>query len=1092
MKQKNTSINTSTTTQSLYLQIIQPIVALSGYLHDIGKTTVGFQEKLNLSVKGQYSARGDTLRHDLTSFLFLTAIETDEQLLTLLSSKAAVSHFFNHTMMEYIDQLSPVVIRNVGQKMIDLKNEQSQGSPLSLTVHVDVYLGKKRLGKHPLLSALMWLVLTHHRNCDHEFNKDRNIFNIAYDNFMNLDNEVDDIQKFITVDDSKRLPWHCDQWLDKVSETGSVLRKIVEDNPEEISKLTLDYPKQCAFITLTTVLARFALVMSDHYASIDSSIKSFDPDAVYANTRQEEGVFNKHAPYYFADTLEEHLMKVGDLIKTFFHHQIANKKHLNNALSLLKKDLPRALTDTSIDGVPERFLWQKYAAQAIESHKASHPDLSELPSFMVIISRTGSGKTRTAISLLAMQCEIFRVTLALSMRTLTLQSFESYLNDIGFRLNEVSILLGQMLKHEEPTIHGSDAIDDFEKTDYLFKENPDDVADVLMSQKRKTQSLINTPVSVMTVDHIAPVTYKEKGSDFLMMHHVLNSDLILDEVDDYNEKDFIVLSKLVFEYGLAGRKVVICSATLTPTQISVLEKSFMDGVRDREAIFGQRIPVDTFVVNDLSPYITINRIHTDQPNDFMNHYDAFVKKVSLSLHKIDKKHKVKHVKLPKKREDLFETLTNACLDLHDKNGIVSKQGQPFSIGFARFNNVETAQSFADYLLGYQDDRYVIKTVCYHSKMLGFDRYLQEQAMNRMLTRKFKEGETDPIFDDTFIQSALSDLEEGQELVVIVSTTSIQETGRDHDYDWCLLEPSSERSLVQSVGRVWRHREKSLEGMCYNVGVLEAPVKTLDDTLRNDANFIFGFPGIESVGVRGKFDLFTPMIVKAPYTMTDSPTDENRLWLDKLGIYYHEGTRKRLVSAKDAFHGHYFSVGVDAENCLNTPKTFMSQRITCLQTIVIAKTYLNEDILEFSTSDLDKYDILQTTNAYTQRSDLKMTGAHGQYNHLRSNDRETLVLIATPLSNSTCYAQWWENDSQSGHVLIKPVEKVCTQNMLFASIINQSSDEKVQRFMNEHYYDEKEKRIMLSLTVHVTAEELSEGKYHYHPFFGLLKGKTLMN
>lgn len=32
-----------------------------------------------------------------------------------------------------------------------------------------------------------------------------------------------------------------------------------------------------------------------------------------------------------------------------------------------------------------------------------------------------------------------------------------------------------------------------------------------------------------------------------------------------------------------------------------------------------------------------------------------------------------------------------------------------------------------------------------------------------------------------------------------------EVGRDHDYDWAVVEPSSLRSLIQLAGRVRRHR-----------------------------------------------------------------------------------------------------------------------------------------------------------------------------------------------------------------------------------------------------------------------------------------------
>ena len=40
---------------------------------------------------------------------------------------------------------------------------------------------------------------------------------------------------------------------------------------------------------------------------------------------------------------------------------------------------------------------------------------------------------------------------------------------------------------------------------------------------------------------------------------------------------------------------------------------------------------------------------------------------------------------------------------------------------------------------------------------------------------------------------------------IVLGSPVTEVGRDHDYDWAIVEPSSMRSLIQLAGRIRRHR-----------------------------------------------------------------------------------------------------------------------------------------------------------------------------------------------------------------------------------------------------------------------------------------------
>ena len=44
---------------------------------------------------------------------------------------------------------------------------------------------------------------------------------------------------------------------------------------------------------------------------------------------------------------------------------------------------------------------------------------------------------------------------------------------------------------------------------------------------------------------------------------------------------------------------------------------------------------------------------------------------------------------------------------------------------------------------------------------------------------------------------------------IVLGSPVTEVGRDHDYDWAILEPASLSSYLQSIGRVLRHRREKV-------------------------------------------------------------------------------------------------------------------------------------------------------------------------------------------------------------------------------------------------------------------------------------------
>ena len=41
-------------------------------------------------------------------------------------------------------------------------------------------------------------------------------------------------------------------------------------------------------------------------------------------------------------------------------------------------------------------------------------------------------------------------------------------------------------------------------------------------------------------------------------------------------------------------------------------------------------------------------------------------------------------------------------------------------------------------------------------------------------------------------------------------TPVEEVGRDHDFDWAVIEPSSYRSIIQLAGRVRRHRSSAIK------------------------------------------------------------------------------------------------------------------------------------------------------------------------------------------------------------------------------------------------------------------------------------------
>lgn len=72
-------------------------------------------------------------------------------------------------------------------------------------------------------------------------------------------------------------------------------------------------------------------------------------------------------------------------------------------------------------------------------------------------------------------------------------------------------------------------------------------------------------------------------------------------------------------------------------------------------------------------------------------------------------------------------------------------------------------------------------------------------------------------------------------------TPVEEVGRDHDFDFAIVEPSSYRSIIQLAGRVLRHRHDEIL-ITPNISLLQY---NLNGLLKSDESLVFLKPGYES-------------------------------------------------------------------------------------------------------------------------------------------------------------------------------------------------------------------------------------------------------
>jgi CRISPR-associated endonuclease/helicase Cas3 len=155
-------------------------------------------------------------------------------------------------------------------------------------------------------------------------------------------------------------------------------------------------------------------------------------------------------------------------------------------------------------------------------------------------------------------------------------------------------------------------------------------------------------------------------------------------------------------------------------------------------------------------------------------------------------------------EALAVTILNGAITLHSAHSIRrSDSNKSISVGLVRMANINSLVAVAQQLVQMQTPEDTEINLCvYHSRHPLLRRHLIESNLDSLLSR----SDESKIWSHPAIQPALKRKANNQ--IFIVLATAVAEVGRDHCYDWAIVEPSSMRSIVQLAGRVMRHRDVS--------------------------------------------------------------------------------------------------------------------------------------------------------------------------------------------------------------------------------------------------------------------------------------------
>ncbi|MDB9814777.1 type I-F CRISPR-associated helicase Cas3f, partial [bacterium] len=616
-------------------------------------------------------------------------------------------------------------------------------------------------------------------------------------------------------------------------------------------------------------LARLCLMVGDHNfssLSLEQSNNVVKGDAtsgvaLLANTDRETRDPKQR--------LDQHLLGVAKYTARFSRLLPQLSQHLP-AIDKLKA---KAFTQrTSI----KRFQWQNRAADLATKLQQA----SQIQGFFgVNMASTGCGKTLANARImygLADPKVGARFTIALGLRILTLQTGQALREKLSLDEDSLAILVGSQASRKLFELDQAGKEDQANDLEQVGSESLESLVDETIAfgdsgfddailgtviENPKARDLLFTPIISCTIDHIIGASENTRGGKHIApMLRLLSSDLILDEPDDFSQSDMPALSRLVHLAGMYGSRILLSSATLTPDITAGLFMAYQAGRNIWSAQLGLgKVNVtcawfDEYgqANSDCNGVIAFNFEH-----------EKFIQKRAAKLRKEPARRiaEVMPVDLPRPPENqqvhypaLAAILVNEVQALHQRHHEAAQNSnQTASIGLIRCANIKPLVSLAKQLYSFDNelDDTQIHLCCYHARQLLVLRNGLEKKLDRLLQRSGEQS----LFEHPEIADRVNSSDK-QHHIFVVLATAVAEVGRDHDYDWAIVEPSSLRSIIQLAGRVRRHRP-AMKTQQANIKIMSTNIKALSHGANlGVGHAVFDRPGFEEDSANGEFLLNT--------------------------------------------------------------------------------------------------------------------------------------------------------------------------------------------------------------------------------------------
>ncbi len=804
------------------LPLIKNITGLAALFHDWGKASEYFQKKLKS--KGRES---DPLRHEWVSVLLFGAFvngEKDEKWLRRLSSG------------------------EIDEEFLKEKIKNPPAYPLE--------------NLPPLAGCIAWLILSHHKLPLPDIKEWDYLKSSPLQGYEALLRSI-----------TEGYGYRNDVLKKKTEECLSFPDGLLTDSLpwlKQVRKRALKLQEQLTLVDkvfkdgswrIMLHHARLSLMLGDYrFSSQEESKKAWHGNRkLYANTDTKSGRLKQR--------LDEHITGVAKEAVSTAHFLPSFERGFKRACDI------RSLKAVSPSASP--YHWQDRAASRIRAWKQAIPEAyKETPHgvFFINMASTGCGKTLAnakVMGALSDDGESLRYALALGLRTLTLQTGDEYRNRIGLDDSELAVLIGsakitELHKQQKQSDGKDEQASGSESSESLFDEEIDfdcpvqekELAVILPDEK--SRKFLIAPVLVCTIDYLMRATETKRGGRYILPGlRLISSDIVIDEIDDFSGDDLIAIGRLIHLAGMLGKKVMLSSATIPPALAEGYFHAYRSGwnlfAKTRKVSSGTTCGwIDEFSANIVTVY---EKKQQEAIETYRKHHTLFIEKRIRNLKKLTVKRKGEIIPcsdlkaLYEEEENLKEAYYHARLlrtvtAKHRQHcSFDEESGKYVSFGVVRIANIRPCIEVTKYFAEAEwDSDITIRVMAYHSRQVLLLRNGQEQHLDAVLKRK----DASSPFQNTHIRRHLKQAETDHIIFILVATP-VEEVGRDHDFDWAVIEPSSFRSIIQLAGRVLRHRDISPQQA--NIAIMQYNRKGLKG---HEEGAVFCNPGYERKGYENRY------------------------------------------------------------------------------------------------------------------------------------------------------------------------------------------------------------------------------------------------